>query len=305
MQHAGLDISDDAIHCIEYVRTPHGTHISKFASMDMPPDLVVGGDVKDEKALVSLLSKFDRDHDLSYVKVSIPEEKAYLFQTDVPSLDMKAVTQNIEFKLEENVPLAAADAVFYFDILPVAGSGGSLRASVSVVPKSHIENLIKLLGSSGIIPVAFEIAPKSVARAIIPADDASTVMIVHIMNRKTGIYVVTAGVVSFASTIPWGCCSAVDKKNDDVAMLAREVSRVYSYWMSHNQATSALCCLLLVGHDAVAYEVPLRSALGDLQISVLVADVWRTTLSLDAYIPPITRNNSFEYAVAAGLAINA
>jgi len=92
MTHAGLDISDDAIHFIEYSGSGNGRKIKKYGRVALPEGLIDGGDVKDEKKLGDILSVISREHGLSYAKVSIPEEKAYLFETDVPSADARTIS---------------------------------------------------------------------------------------------------------------------------------------------------------------------------------------------------------------------
>ncbi len=306
MKHAGLDISDDAIHCIEYAPSRKGMRISMNAEVELPAGLFDGGDVKNEKAFTDLISAFDRQHHLSYVKVSLPEEKAYLFQTDVPAGDMQSIEQNIEFKLEENVPLSAADAVFYFDLLPAAPDAETLRASVSVVPRTYIEHYISLLRGAGVFPVAFEIAPKSIARAIASKEESHTTLIVHIMNGKTGLYIIVGQVVCFASTIAVGSAVAAataDAGQAYVRDLSREINKVYSYWVSHRASHSAIDSIVLVGRGAASFEGPLQNVVVGATVPLSTAHVWQNIFDTDVYVPPISRDNSFEYAVAAGLAM--
>ncbi len=304
MRYSGLDVSDDAIKAIEYTETPHGPVISKSASLDMPPGVVIEGDIKDEKKLRELLSGFDREHDLSYVKVSIPEEKAYLFQTDVIGGDIHAIGQNIESKLEENVPLSAPDAVFYFDLMPLSVTGGVLRASVSVVPRTYVEHTIEILRASGISPVAFEVVPKSIARAIVPAHSEQAVMIVYVMRQKTGIYIVSGGVVCFTSTSGWGSAQegGIDK---GISALESEINKTFAYWMSHASSHMPIKDVILVGRDAPAYEEKLQSALRASGLAVSVGNAWQNVFDLDAYVPPISQADSLDYVVAAGLAMDA
>jgi len=304
MKHAGLDISDDSIHCLEYSGNVPNLRISKFASLDMPSGIFDGGDIKDEKALGDLLSRFDHDHDLAYAKISIAEEKAYLFQTDISSTDTASIAQNIEFKLEENVPLAVADAIFYFDILPMTVTGGQLRASVSVVPRAYIENLTSILRNSGIFPIAFEIVPKSIAEAVLPYGDISTIMIVHIMNNKTGIYIVSGGVVCFTFTASWGSKAEKNIDSAGIQPLKAEINRIYDYWTSHNPSTSKIERIILVGHDSAKCEAEISKDAKDAGLSVSIANVWTNAFAVDSYIPPISREESLDYAVAAGLAMD-
>ncbi|MFA6315335.1 MAG: hypothetical protein WC648_03150 [Candidatus Paceibacterota bacterium] len=303
MKYTGLHISDDALYCLDYTTNIRGHFISKFGCLDIPQGIVEGGEIKDEKKFSELLKQFDHDHDLSFVKVSVPEEKAYLFQTDVPSANVRAIAQNIESKLEESVPLSAPDAVFYFDLLPKAVTGGALRASVSVVARSYIEKVMGLLRNSGIFPVAFEVLPKSIAMAVIEPKTPGAEMIVHIMNRKTGIYIVSESVVCFTSTISWGS-QVSNGVQSDISILIKEINRIHEYWTTHNPATSALNRIILVGKGSLVHENVLKTAMSEFGIEVGIADVWRNTFDLDNYIPPISREDSLDYAVAAGLAIS-
>ncbi len=301
MKHAGLDISDDAISCIEYSGHAPNLRIHKFSSIELGEGVIEGGEIKDEKILLEKLTKLDKDLNLNYVKVSVPEEKSYLFQTDITATDPVAIAQNIEFKLEENVPLPVSEAVFYFDVLPMSVTGGKLRASVSVVPKVYIEKIVSLLRTSGLYPIAFEVVPKSISRAALPQTLQDSAMIVHVMNKKTGIYIVCGGVVCFGSTISWGSSPTA---NSNIKTLLEELTRVNAYWSSHHSDSSKLDQIFLVGNDCQKYEAQISEAVASEGLSVSVSNVWTNAFSLDSYIPPIIRDQSLKYAVSAGLAMD-
>ena len=301
MDHAGLEISDDTIRCVQFVRTMHGMKIKKYASMDIPAGIIEGGDIRNEAEFKRLLASFDEKYDLSYVKVSIPEEKAYMFQTDVPSADPDIATQNIEFKLEENVPLSAADAVFYFDLIPTSITGGALRASVVVVPRSYIEKYIHILRETGIFPVAFEVVPTAVSRSIASTEDNATELIVHSMKNKTGIYIYSGGVVMFTSTIDQGSTTAPDIYAD---LLAKEISRVNSYWLSRTGIHPNIQKVVLTGSGVSGYRSILSTSIASVIPQVEVANIWRHSIDLAKYTPPISQEDSLNYAVAGGLALD-
>lgn len=304
MPHAGLDISDDALRCLAYSGIGPGRKISLFGSSELPRGLFEGGDVKDENEFVSRLADFGKKHGLNYVKISVPEEKAYLFQTEVPSTMQSAIEQNIEFKLEENVPLSASDAVFYFDLLPISVTGGSLRASVSVVPRAYIEKYMSLIERAGLAPVSFETVPKAIARSVIPHGSDSTRLIVHVMSRKTGMYIVCGNVINFAFTAAWGSTFADDAAKDVAEKeLRKEIARVRSYWLSHGNGKD-IEEAILVGKNAVVLEQIFRKADGESPLGVRLADVWVNAINLNKHLPPVSRVDSLEYAVSAGLAFD-
>lgn len=303
MPHAGLDVSDDAIRCIAYAGVGANRRLALHACLDLPAGLIDGGDIKDEKEFISRLTDFSREHGLSYVKVSVPEEKAYLFQTDVPATDQRAIEQNIEFKLEENVPLAAPDAVFYFDLLPPSAGAGALRASVSVVPHTYAEHYMALLEKAGLTTVAFEVVPKAIARSVISPGAMNAKLIVHIMSQKSGIYIVSGGVVNFASTSSWGGAEKGSSQTEVIAALSKEITRVHAYWGSHGSG-GPIDELILVGRNAAVFEPACRKIDVSSPPAVRVADVWSNAFDINRHLPPLSRAESLEYAVAAGLAFD-
>jgi Tfp pilus assembly PilM family ATPase len=242
------------------------------------------------------LTKFSQKNGLSNVSVSVPEEKAYLFQTDVAGGNIKDIAQNIEFKLEENVPLSAKDAVFYFDLMPLEATGGVLRASVSVVPRTYIDKQVSLLQKSGVLPIAFEVVPKSIARAALKNSPGKTSMIVHVMKNKTGIYLVSSGVVCFTSTVVWG------SSPDYVELLSQEISHTFTYWSS--KSGSRIDEIVLAGSKSLEYRSRLASTTSVEGRPVTIVDVWRNVLDIESYIPPISMKDSLDYVVVAGLAID-
>lgn len=303
MRYAGLDISDDSVHFIDFCPNRCGSSIQKFATAPLPEGTIIDGHIKDEETLKTVLKQFAKENGLTHVKVSVPEEMAYLFQTEVPQSDVHTIGQNIEFKLEESVPLTAKDAIFYFDLMPLSVSGGELRASVSVVPRSYIEHFIGMLSDCGLSPVAFEVVPKALARAVVPSNHEKAVMIAHMMAKKTGVYIVSDGVVCFSSTVPWGSRMSADGRSD-IGILVREIARIQSYWISHSGASSAISEMILVGKEAPMYMNTLRSGIASTGIEPRVANVWQNAFDINEEIPIIQKEDSLNYAVSAGLALD-
>ncbi len=307
MHCVGLDISDDAIHCLSYRNPLSDRTIAHYFSQDLPTGLLNGGDTVEIDKLRDQLIDFRKKAGLHYVKVSIPEEKAYLFQTEVPAESVESIRQNIESKLEENVPLQAQDAIFQFDLLPATTPGGSLRASVSVVPRTYIDKMLELLHSAGLYPLAFEVVPRSLAKVLVPPHSDKTVMVVHILNRKIGVYVVSSGTVSFTSSVERDSLvntntNPGEPRSSVEDTIAKEIMRIYEYWISRHDAVS-IQDVILVGAGASDYESAVRQAVSSLALNVVVPDVWKFVNSHHHSIPPISKGESLSYAVAAGLAI--
>ena len=303
MRFSGLEISDDAIRCIQYVPGAHGLVLGKYDSVDLPPDTVVGGDIKNEAVLLEKLGAFCKKNALTYVSVAVPEEKAYLFETDVTGKHIKEIAQNIEFKMEENVPLAAKDAVFYFDLMPLESTGGVLRASVSVVPSSYIEKQISMLESVGLEPVAFEVVPKSIARAAMKKEEKKASFIVHVMRSKVGIYISCGGVVCFTSTFSVVHTSDEKAQEDLSNTIVKGLNQAVSYW-STKASVQTIDEVVITGERGIQFKEIIAQSIESLRCPINVGNVWQNVFDVDTYLPPISKEESLPYVVAAGLALN-
>jgi len=312
MPHIGLDISDDAINVLEYGSKFGRTYIKKYNSIDLPDGLIVGGDITDQGKLISLLKSVraslhansksaDKSLEIIHAKVSIPEEKAYLFQTDVPSISTSSIYQNVESKLEENVPLSAKDALLHFDLIAPVSPGGSLRASVSVVPRTYIEHLSAILNEVNICPMSFETVPSALTHIVIPPHSKETILIANLMRHKTGLYVVSSGIVCFSSTIVKDLSPDTSGMSDAEA-LVHEITRVDEYWSSRI-GTNPIDRVVLIGRDALKYEKELGGTILELSIPVSVVNIWDNIFDDKKIILPLDHETSLPYAVTAGLAI--
>ena len=93
--YAGLDISDDAIRCIEYSEHRNGYTLKKYGTRNLAPGIIEAGYIKNQPALIQELNQITKDLRLGTVKVSLPEERMYLFKTEVPDVDEDQIRQNI------------------------------------------------------------------------------------------------------------------------------------------------------------------------------------------------------------------
>jgi len=300
MPYAGLDINDSSVHCLMYRHTRHGLEIDRFGKKDLPKGVVEAGIIRDEKSLAAVIRTLADELKVTYVKVSLPEERMYLFKTEVPDGTAAEIHENIALRLDENVPLSPEDAIFYFDLIRDSLPQGRHTASVSVAPQKFVESYISVLQSAGIVPVSFEVVAKSVARAVVPGMDTGTKLVVNLMDGKVGFYIVDEGVVLFTSTVPWTVSGSLSELEID--QLRREMSKVYGYWDEHGEG-SKVDEVVVCGSGAPAVTDMLARYREGSSIKVSSADVWSNAFSCNRYIPAIPRSESFEYAVVAGLAL--
>lgn len=339
MSVAGLDISDQAVRFIEFSRNKYGLEIKSFGEKKLPVGLIVSGKIIKRDELISILSELRKKYSLKFVKVSLPEEKAYFFKTEVPKIAGSEIRQNIEFKLEENVPLRANEALFSYSVIENHHiNTNHFDVSVSVVPKLVAETYADVLEKSGLTPLSFEVESKAVTRSVVTASSKGSIMVVNIRDRVTVITLVRNGAVWFTSAFAIGgnSINEVLRKNFSVSFdgaekikeekmyfetkeslaiffslvnvassIRDEVSKIYTYWLAKNdqdgKAGGKIEKIILCGKDSAI--VGLREYLEEsIRVDVEIANVWTNLFSLNEKIPEIDFLKSLDFSVAIGLA---
>jgi len=336
MPAVGLDISDTSMRFVELVETRHGLVIGRFGERAIPHGVIESGEVKKPADLRAIFSALKKEHNLDLVAVSLPEEKAYLFDLHLPKMKYREIRGAIELSLEEYVPIKASEALFDYDIEMETDT--NIQVSVSVTPRTLVDGYLEAFSGSGITPTAFEVEAQAVARAIVPEGDKNTYMIVDFGKTRTGIAIVANGFVQFTSTIPIGggaLTEAVARNlnisyeeaekikrekgvsggagNEElslalistISVLRDNVSKHYTYWQTHDdygKKHAPIQKIYLCGGDSNLAGFISYLASG-LEVKVELAQVMVNVNPLHRYVPEISFGDSLRYATAIGLAL--
>jgi len=339
MPYVGLEISDSAVRFVEFVDKAGVLTLGHFATVPLTEGIVSDGEIKEEKKLASILTELKKKYSLEFVKVSLPENKSYLFKMQLPGQLSKPaeIRQAIEFRLEENIPIQTKDAIFDFEIIDTSPDGTIQNISVSASPAQLVENYTRCLTSAGLTPISFEVESKSVARAVVAKNDARPYIVLNIKDKTTTISIVERGQVEFSSSANIGG-SFVDETirrekkvsleeaqkikelymykdtKDSLEVFASllnfigaikdETDRFYSYWFNRRPKNNQVDIekILLCGRNSMisGFERYLYLAMNK---DTDPADVWINAFSTEEYLPPINFVDSLDYAVAIGLAL--
>ncbi len=340
MPSVGVDISDHTVRFIEFKERGGTKTLGRFGHRSIPDGTLSYGDIKDRNKIVEILASMAKDERISFVRCSLPEEKAYIFKVDVPLLSAEETRDNISFKLAENVPLSAIDAVFDYVFLPSAeGKNTTREAVVSAFPLSLVESYLDIYRSAGMTPLSFEMEANALGRALISKDDMDCYMIVDFGQQRTGLSVIERGVIQFASTVDVGgniLTSALQKEfglsfeeaekvkwegvlvghgghreffstlMNSISALSEEINRHYIYWHTHSDKQGRkpplIKKIILCGGDANLSGLPEHLSLL-LKTKVELGNVWTNAFSLEGQIPRISFSESLSYAAAVGLGL--
>ncbi len=220
MPAAGIDLSYHSLRVITFTHSRNGLSLEKAVTRSIPSGAIYGENLQSNQELKDALLAAKEDLGLSFVRVTLPEDKAYIFRTTLPHMSEEQAREAIEFQLEENVPLKPSEAAFDFIILPPQVATGTATGAptgnaagktvdtidvvVAVFPKKFIEAYAELFRSVGLTPMAFYLNADAIARSVVPHGDQGTYLITNIGTKTTGIYVVSDGAVQFTATLSFG-----------------------------------------------------------------------------------------------------
>ncbi len=313
----GLSLSDNGIRFIELSRHKREFSLKRYDFVPFSTPLIVSGVIQDAEKLTKELGAFREKHDLHYIRTSLPEERAYLFSTEISPMQSEHLKTAIEFSIEENVPLSVAEAVFDYTKIPkkTKNEVGGTRVSVSVFPTSVVTEYLNVFRGAGFEPMHFEVESQAIAKAVVKRGENRTSVILHVGFEKIGIYICEGQAVVFTSTIsitPFAFeknseeNSGSEKESRAMKEIVDALKKIFLYWQTQAERTGDKEKLfekvILVGKEAS--RIGLSQAISQgVNMPVEYGNVWQNAFSLDSYIPDIPKEESIKYATAVGLAL--
>jgi type IV pilus assembly protein PilM len=333
----GLDISDESLKFVELLPTKNGMELGKWGEKIIPKGVIESGKIKDPKQMEEILSKLRKEEGVKSVRVSLPEEQVYIFQLRLEKAGLKSIKEGIELVLEEHVPIQAEDAIF--DYALVKEDAQSLEVQVVTIPKNIIDNYLLIFKHSQIEVQALELEAQAISRAVIKNNDLETSMIVDFGKNRTGIFIVSGGLVMFTFTLDMGGVALTNaiQKNfnlnfeeaekmkekyglerntenkeifavllNSVSILRDEIVKHFLYWNTHKDEEGKnnppIKKIILCGGDSNL--IGLTDYLSvSVKSTVEMANVWTNIIDTINYIPEMNFKQALSFATALGLVL--
>ncbi len=333
----GLDISDESIKFIELVKTKNGVKVNRYGERKIPEGIIESGKIKSPQRMEEVLVSLREKEGLKSVRVSLPEEQVYLFNLKLEKLGLENIREGIELSLEEYIPIPAEDAIFDYELL--SEDDQNLRLQVAAIPKNVIEEYLAVFKSSTISAKSFELEAQAISRAVIKEGDLETYMIVDLGKKRTGIFIVSNGLVIFTSTLDMGgvmltnmieknfkisfeeaekkkreCGLKRDALNTEVfsvllngvSIIRDEIVKHFIYWHTHKDEEGKdrppIKKVILCGGDSNLIGLAEYFSVS-MKTKVEIANVWINIIDTKEAIPDISFEESLTFASALGLAL--
>jgi len=333
----GLDISDESLKFVELINKKDGIRVGRHGERNIPPGVIELGKIKDSKRMEEILLSLKKEKGLKSVRVSLLEEQVYLFKLRLEKLGLVNIRESIELALEEHIPVSAPEAIFDYELL--GENAQSLELQVATIPKNVIESYLTIFKHSQISVQSFELEAQAISRAVLKKGDMETYMIVDFGEKRTGIFIVSRGVVMFTSTLDVGGVMLNDMiaKNfkisfeeaekmkrkyglqrntenkeifsvllNSVSILRDELVKHFLYWHTHKDEEGKnnppIKKIILCGGDSNL--IGLSDYLSvSMKNRVEMANVWVNIVDTENHVPDINFKQALSFAAALGLAL--
>ena len=338
MPSVAIEITPEAVRFIELIANGSSLSVGKYGERA----ITLSGsedDFPQDPSVSEALSEIKQKYKLSLVTISLPEEKAYIFSTEVPALSPREIRAGLELKLEEYVPIPPREAVFDYQVIGNNPENGHVRVSVAVVPHLVVSRYVELLASVGLVPISFDISAQAAADALIKKGDDSPSILVNVGRSSTRLSLVSRRAVHFSSLVNAGGSAmpeaikksfknsdadaekkkwerGISRKKEDaeiffalantLSVLKDEIEKLVGYWDAHfdrySDTKQKIEKVVVYGSEAGIPGLP-EYLEASLSVRVEVGDVWKNVFSFDSYIPPLSRKESLAYASVVGLSL--
>ena len=308
--HAGIDIGIDHIRYISFRGKNGQLSVDKYGTETLTKSVDKKCLLSENSDVVGALKKIQKECKYKYVEVSLPEELSYIYTQEVDDGDVSTIKGQIEFKIEENVPLKTDEAIFDFVTVLTLKNNRKL-ISVSVVSKKVIEDYTETFQRCNMKVVSFLIQNQALSKSLIATNDANAYCIVAIEKKYIVVSIVSSGIVLYTSTINK---TLFDdnlnlERKEILEEVIKDVYRIIVFWLSYieNNDTYGLekikSIIVSSTHSNIIESEFINMMINKLAIQIDKPNVWINAFDLNVQIPPINKINSYQYATAIGLAL--
>jgi type IV pilus assembly protein PilM len=203
---AGIEICNDSIKYVEFIEKKGTFQLKNYGEVFIPQGIIKDGEIIEKGSLIKALESVRKRITSDFVRVAIPDEKTYIFQTHIPKEAVSNIRDTLEFKIEENIPLKLEETSFEYDILvnPKSKNTKDIPVNVSAVAQKTILDFTDVLNQAGLYPSSFELESKMLVSTAIKKGNNNNFIIVNIKDDTTVFVGVIAGVVRMTSSVAVG-----------------------------------------------------------------------------------------------------
>jgi Tfp pilus assembly PilM family ATPase len=308
--HAGIDIGLDHIRHISLKQENGNLRVDKYGVENITKSINKRGVLSENDEVVSILRKIQKEFKYKYVEASLPEELAYIYTQEVTDGDVENIRGQIEFKIEENVPLVADEVIFDF-VSVLSLKNGNRLVSVSVVSAKVIEDYIETFQKADMKVVSLMIQNQALCKSLMYKKDINSYCVVTIEKKYIVVSIASSGIVLYTSTINK---TLFDdnlnlERKEIIEEVIKDIYKIIIFWVSYIEENQSYgfdkidSIIVSSTHSNIIESEFINMMTNKLAIKITKPNVWINVFDLNNQIPPIGKIESYQYATAIGLAL--
>lgn len=201
----GLDIGSTSIRALEATASKDQPVINHFGQALLPEGTVVGGVVKDDRAVTAALRQLWTSHKFGTknVVLGVAHQQVIVRELELTNLPPKELAQALPFLVRDVLPLPVEQAVIDFYPLEKPGKKETVRGLVIAAPRDAVIDTVHAVEAAGLHVLHVDLACFAALRAAAQlAEDTEALL--DIGANGTTIIVHTDGIPNLVRTVPRG-----------------------------------------------------------------------------------------------------
>lgn len=237
----GLDVGSTSIRAVEATRTKDRPQVTNFGYALLPAGAVVGGVVKDDRAVTAALRHLWTTQGFASksVTLGVSHQQVIVREIEVSNLPAKDMKQSLPFQVRDVLPLPVEEALLDFYPLENPGKAETVKGLLIAAPKDAVINTVRAIERAGLQVAHVDLACFAALRAAAHlAEDVEAV--VDIGASGTNIVIHLDGVPQMVRSVPRG---------------GTEITTMMATRLGLSTADAeALKCRVGLGHDDTAVD---------------------------------------------------
>jgi len=204
----GLDISDLSLKIVNLQRRDRFFDLASWGEAAVPPGIIEQGEIKDEKALASLIRQAvaqvrGRRISTDWVVVSLPEEKSFLSVIQLPHMTPAELEKAVPFEAENHIPLSVKESILDFEVVePLVNHLDHLDVLLASAPQKIIDSYLRVVQLAGLKPLALEIESLASSRALVKDGlSKEPLLLIDLGATRTGLIIFSGKSIRFTSSL--------------------------------------------------------------------------------------------------------
>ncbi len=201
----GLDVGSTSVRAVEATVTRDRPTVSNYGHALLPPGAVVGGSVKDGRAVTAALRHLWSAHAFKSkdVVLGVTHQQVIVREIDVTNLPHKDMREALPFQVRDVLPLPVENALLDFFPLEDAGKNELVHGLLIAAPKAAVIDTVRAVEAAGLRVTLVDLACFAALRAAAHlAHDTEAV--VDIGSNGTNIVIHTDGTPKIVRTVGRG-----------------------------------------------------------------------------------------------------